>query len=120
VCGLCAAHEILELPPWSKRGSGKSGGAGDSYLVHDIDSFKNLLLTKREPVPPSQASVFDVYCGPRVRCRRDPTRATRAPKSGTLTILRGRFGTATRSRGGRTGYIRTRLELFADMTRGAG
>lgn len=70
MCGLCAAHEILELPPWSKRGSGKSGGAGDSYLVHDIDSFKNLLLTKREPVPPSQASVFDVYCGRRVRCRR--------------------------------------------------
>jgi hypothetical protein len=42
----------------------RSGGAGYSYLVRDYDSFEDLVLTKREPVPPSWASVFDVYCGP--------------------------------------------------------
>ena len=45
------------------------GGAGDRYLVRDYDSFEDLVLTKREPVPPSQASVFDVYCGPHFTLR---------------------------------------------------
>ncbi len=45
------------------------GGAGDWYLVRDYDSFEDLVLTKREPVPPSQASVFDVYCGPHFTLR---------------------------------------------------
>jgi hypothetical protein len=47
----------------------RSGGAGDSYLVRDFDSFEELVLTRREPVPPSQASVFDVYCGPHFTLR---------------------------------------------------
>jgi len=46
----------------------RSGGA-NSYLVRDYDSFEDLVLTKREPVPPSQASVFDVYCGPHFTLR---------------------------------------------------
>jgi hypothetical protein len=47
----------------------RSGGAGYSYLVRGYDSFEDLVLTKREPVPPSQASVFDVYCGPHFTLR---------------------------------------------------
>lgn len=45
------------------------GGAGDWYLVRDYDSFEDLVLTKREPIPPSQASRFDVYCGPHFTLR---------------------------------------------------
>ena len=47
----------------------RSGGAGDSYLVRDFDSFEDLVLTKREPVARTQASVFDVYCGPHFTLR---------------------------------------------------
>jgi hypothetical protein len=47
----------------------RSGGAGDHYLVRDFDSFEDLVLTKREPVSPSWASVFDVYCGPHFTLR---------------------------------------------------
>jgi hypothetical protein len=47
----------------------RSGGAGYSYLVRDYDSFEDLVLTKREYVPPSLASVFDVYCGPHFTLR---------------------------------------------------
>lgn len=46
-----------------------SGSAGDGYLVRDFDSFEDLVLSKREPVPPSKASVFDVYCGPHFTLR---------------------------------------------------
>jgi hypothetical protein len=48
----------------------RSGGAADKrYLVRDFDSFKDLVLTKREPVPGSLASRFDVYCGPHFTLR---------------------------------------------------
>jgi hypothetical protein len=49
--------------------SGGAGGAGDRYLVRDFDSFEDLVLTKREPVPRSHASRFDVYCGPHFTLR---------------------------------------------------
>ena len=49
--------------------SGGAGGAGDTYLVRDFDSFEDLVLTKREPVPGSHASRFDVYCGPHFTLR---------------------------------------------------
>jgi hypothetical protein len=48
----------------------RSGGAADKrYLVRDLDSFEDLVLTKREPVPGSHASRFDVYCGPHFTLR---------------------------------------------------
>ena len=40
------------------------GAVGDRYLVRDFDSFKDLVLTKREPAPRGLASRFDVYSGP--------------------------------------------------------
>lgn len=46
-----------------------SGAAGDSFLVRDFDSFKDLILTERESVPRSHASRFDVYCGPHFTIR---------------------------------------------------
>jgi hypothetical protein len=68
--------DIQTVRRWLKEGEVavqvdyvRSGGAGDSYLVRDYDSFEDLVLTKREPVPGSQASRFDIYCGPHFTLR---------------------------------------------------
>jgi hypothetical protein len=69
-------RDLQTVRPWLKEAElsvqvdyGRSGGAGDSYLVRDYHSFEDLVLNKREPAPRGLASVFDVYRGPHFTLR---------------------------------------------------